>query len=785
MAMSKTDVAFVTAKALACIIAAAGAGAEAAQAIPPEGSYAPGQLTLQGGESIQANGHQLLMRADCDLVLSDDSGKVLWTSNTQSAAPGKSCRSPVLSYRSDGVLVIEASVNGAAPGPVWSVNTRGSSALALIAEIPYLEVLNPDQSLGWSPSNALASFSQTLAAQTGFGDPSYSTHVPAASPVAAAEGDLVDRSIAANQRAVTVVVKAPVVDRVYPVAPIGKGETPINYFANAVAAAGSNATVVFPKGQVYEFGAIDCVSGSDPKYTPAYWQINGATDLVIDGNGSTLNFASPCQGIVLNSAQRVVLRNFVIDWPRLRVAAVGTITATGGNGTTGYTYSLQLDREYVTPGAPKQIAAVTAWDSAKGYWSLDNPLEDVSYGAGYIPALSSAGSVSDVTSYGVAFAKGRRVLVRYYFPSGGPAVTLASGADVTFQGLTIYSSPQTGFYMAQGRGMRIDHCTITRSSGRPISLSADAVHISGAVGGDIIVENSSFAYQGDDGFNINTPLIGVGASAGTDQISVPNWFTPQVGDPIALFGPELAFLAKDYPSLVTSVNTNSDGTNTLGLSTSIPAAAAGGYLADLATPSARYIIRHNQYLHNRARGVLLQSAYGLVQNNTFVGQTLFPIYMVSSTFWGEGAGAQNLLVVGNHVSQPGRGGGLAAVVLTREDSASNPVYVSRAAPGRFPPTPAIHQNIIFAGNLIEHTPGAGFYISSANNVVLYRNTLFDTVRSPVPNVINSAPVIDVPVVINDASNILVEGNTFPGWNTGADPVAVDANTTSSVAVDRR
>jgi hypothetical protein len=257
-----------------------------------------------------------------------------------------------------------------------------------------------------------------------------------------------------------------------------------------------------------------------------------------------------------------------------------------------------------------------------------------------------------------------------------------------------------------------------------------------------------------------------------------------MGDPIALFGPELEFLAKDYPSLVTSVNTNSNGTNTLGLSAPIPAAAAGGYLADLATPSARYIIRHNQYLHNRARGVLLQSAYGLVQNNTFVGQTLFPIYLVSSTFWGDGAGAQNLLVVGNHVSQPGRGGGLAAVVLTREDSASNPVYVSRAAPGRFPPTPAIHQNIIFAGNLIEHTPGAGFYISSANNVVLYRNTLLDTVRSPVPNVINSAPVIDVPVVINDASNILLEGNTFPSWDTGVDPVAVDANATSGVTVER-
>ena len=67
--------------------------------------------------------------------------------------------------------------------------------------------------------------------------------------------------------------------------------------------------------------------------------------------------------------------------------------------------------------------------------------------------------------------------------------------------------------------------------------------------------------------------------------------------------------------------------------------------------------------------------------------------------------------------------------------------------------------------------------------MLYRNILRDTVRSPVPNVINSAPVIDVPVVVNDASNILIKGNEYPGWDTGTDPVAVDENTASDVAVE--
>jgi hypothetical protein len=39
-----------------------------------------------------------------------------------------------------------------------------------------------------------------------------------------------------------------------------------------------DSTIVFQPGVAYQFGAIDCVDGADPKYTPAYWQI---TDVLI------------------------------------------------------------------------------------------------------------------------------------------------------------------------------------------------------------------------------------------------------------------------------------------------------------------------------------------------------------------------------------------------------------------------------------------------------------------------------------------------------------------------
>lgn len=621
-----------------------------------------------------------------------------------------------------------------------------------------------------------------LTATIDVGDPPYSAQVAAVSPAPIAPGDRVDTTVTANGQRMTVVVKAPITTHTYHVPPIGAGQDPVAYFAGALAAAGNQATIVFPPGVAYQFGAIDCVDGADPMYTPAYVQVTGLSDVVIDGNGSTLNLTSPCQAIAVNDVQRVVLENFTVDWPDLAIAGVGVITATGGNGTDGFTFDVQLDPAAVAAGAGQTIAAVTAWDAVNGYWSLDRPLDDVSYGGVASPTLSSGGAASGVPSFGVSFPVGEHVLLRYAVGSS-PAIVLGTAGeadDVTFHGVTLSSSPQGGFFLQHGRGLRIDDCTVTRSNGRPISLVADAVHVDGAVGGDVIVENSTFAYQGDDGFNLNMPITAVAAGAGSTQLKLPDFASPQVGDPLALFDGELGFVVPPATLTVQSVTDNHDGTDTVTLGAGVPARAAGGYVADLAGPSARYILRNNQYLHNRARGVLLQTAYGLVEHNTFVGQTLMAIYVVSSTFWGEGAGAQNLLLLDNDVSQTGHGGGLAAVVVTREDSQATPVYMPASGSTPVPPIPAIHQNLILAGNRIHDTPGAGVYLSSANAVAVYRNQLSNTVQAPMANTINGAPTIAAPIVVNDASNVVLQSNVVSGGP--ADPVAIDATTTRGITV---
>lgn len=49
--------------------------------------------------------------------------------------------------------------------------------------------------------------------------------------------------------------------------------------------------------------------------------------MVIDGNGSVLNFRAPYAGVTLVRPERVVFKNFTIDWSTLQIASLGTIMA--------------------------------------------------------------------------------------------------------------------------------------------------------------------------------------------------------------------------------------------------------------------------------------------------------------------------------------------------------------------------------------------------------------------------------------------------------------------------
>jgi hypothetical protein len=143
-----------------------------------------------------------------------------------------------------------------------------------------------------------------------------------------------------------------------------------------------------------------------------------------------------------------------------------------------------------------------------------------------------------------------------------------------------------------------------------------------------------------------------------------------------------------------------------------------------------------------------------------------------TTFAPEGPGAQNLVIANNKISEGGVNGGPGAVILSRERM----VYSAAAH------NPPVHQNIIFMDNLISDVPGPAFYISSANDVILYRNTLRNTNSRVLENKWNGAGNLNFPIVINDASNILLQGNSIGAASSGRSPVFVDTANTTGVKI---
>jgi hypothetical protein len=523
----------------------------------------------------------------------------------------------------------------------------------------------------------------------------------------------------------------------------------------------------------------NCTSSTDrqPKYV--HWQLpQGAADLVIDGQGSTIDFSDLCLGLNLPAVQRVVLRNFSFAWPNIPIAAVGTVIATGGNGNTGYTYDLALPPPVVGQ-LPKMIAAATAWDRAADHWDLAYPDDDVSYGDGVTSGIplscaeteaarkAKGCTVRNIPSYGVSFRVGEALLVRYY--SFATAISI-SGDDVTLDHVTLKNLIGSDFSYSQGRGLRVTHLLLTRMAGRPISASGGGSLLTN-VGGDVVIEHSAIGYQSDDAFDMNTTIMRYTPNAVVnttpmnsfvfepshpDQLSWPSYNFAPAGDTIGIFDNGLAFkgIAK-----VVSVSTPPNGsTSTLTLDRAVdPSLAASGFIAGDLTNSAgaRYLIRDNDFAFNRARALLLQTPFGWVDHNRFTGQTLKSVYVLASQYWGEGAGAQELILSNNVFHGAGHAPTFYALDVMAE-AADFPNGQDEVV-GTASAAPAINQDIVVAHNrFITPQPADLVNLSSANNIVFDRNVFEDRAGE-------DYGLGQRPVSAHDLSNVFFSADNQYSW----------------------
>ncbi len=631
--------------------------------------------------------------------------------------------------------------------------------------------------------------------------PAYAHEETTVSPAQyeAGNGDFLAQFSSPSGKPVKIVVKAPVTSEVYDVPPIRPGQSAYEYLNDALYAAPNvprqNTVVNFPKGTYsVDFPLFsNCTSPIDhqPKYV--HWQVAGASDLVIDGHGSTINFSDFCLGLVLANVNRVTLKNFEFAWPDIQIASVGTVVAVGGNGNTGYTYDVRITDLSSSP-LPRMIAGATSWDRSADHFDLENPNDDVSYGDGIdngapLQCVESAReainscTVRNVPSYGVRFKVGESVLLRFY--NFAPAISL-SGNDITLDHITLKNLIGSAYTYAQGRGLHVTHVVLTRLPGKPVSAVGNGTLLTN-VGGDVVIDHSWIGYQCDDAFDMNTTLVRFTPTpvANTTPMNTltfdastptllpwPQDNLAQAGDVIGLFDNAMAFVGTTVAQAVSTPSSGGNAVLTLDRPVDAKLAASGFIAGDLTgSAGARYLIDHNVFAFNRARALLLQTPYGWVDDNTFIGQTLKQVYLLASQFWGEGPGAQELLLTHNRFDAGGHSFNSGFFALDIMGEAANFPNAQDEVAGTTSPAPPINQNIIVAANtFFTDQPQALLNVSSANDVLLYRDELVlrhaaepESSADVEAHWSAAVPLRQYPVAVHDATHVFFDELDYASW----------------------
>ncbi|MBV8745030.1 MAG: right-handed parallel beta-helix repeat-containing protein [Xanthobacteraceae bacterium] len=613
--------------------------------------------------------------------------------------------------------------------------------------------------------NILAHYDPGLVKAMGAYGPLFSSYIPRSNAEQAAPGDFVEKIVVPDGGEIRVLVKAPAPaepGKILKVAPIASRESANDYFDRAIkeAISGRYAAVIFPKA-VYDFV-------TPPPASPSHWLIKDAKDLTLDGQGSTLNFASPViAGVTIGSSQRIIFKNFNIDWPNELMASIGTIASTDN---ARHTMRIKIEPKYHVD-ADTHIVALSRWDAKSDpknpHLALKDYLEQYTNNA---HTVYLGDHTFEVPYWNVYLKVGDVMMIRHWgMAPWKNAIQTGASYNIDFENVNVYASPYLGFLLSGGGGYRLSHCSVTRlNPGRLVSSEADAVHVADNVG-DTIIEDSTFGYQGDDGINIHGAVgtfervaaNSVHWTAGGESSYAPySWIAGT--ETLGFFDGTFGFLG------TTSLQSRSNSKTGLSLALKGSAPQGATQLADLSRVSGRFVIRNNKFLFNRARGLLLQSSYGLVENNDFTGQTGHAI--VVGAGYGEGPGVQNVIFRGNQFSNVGsfpssafppnsdvRYGAVEVAVLQGAENVSsmNPV----------------HEGLIFDANTFSDLQGPGLFISRANDVVVVNNQFKNTNLSRVPN---ANPDLNGSIVLTHAHDVYLSKNAMEG--AGAlwiDPTSTD------------
>lgn len=506
------------------------------------------------------------------------------------------------------------------------------------------------------------------------------------------------------------------------------------------------AKLVLPKG-VYRFDDGEHLS------------FRGLKDFVFDGQRSELVFSIPRSFVSITGCERVLFRDFIIDWdwqkqPLARIAQI-TQVAPGFESfdvlfpehdeipdDLRFRDMIPMHQRTLTPGCPR------------GFEFHETVVED--HREKVTP--NTLRLFCRRPEHMTFLSEGQTYRMRHFvYDANG--ISMDSNQHLTLEDITIYSAPGHALISSGDQHhWQLLHCSLKRRPGktRCISATADGHHISNSQG-FYRMEHCDFSYNGDDCLNIHdnscTGIKKVGERTAVVG-NVRRWRNPfEPGDPVEFRNGDLSPM--NLRLSVDSVKWNEEqGECEIAFDELLPDdLAADTILFNRRYDSGNYIVRNNFFHHNRARGMLIHASNGLVEGNHFYMNqgSAIQIQCGVEQRWAEGFGVQNLVVRNNLIESCDVNHWNMAVV-----------YMDVYLPGghtRYP----IFRDIVFESNTIVDCPQAAFFLSSCANVTVTGNTVMNPNNRRIcagdGNTLQTRERYKGTIGISHAQDVHIAGNT--------------------------
>jgi hypothetical protein len=460
------------------------------------------------------------------------------------------------------------------------------------------------------------------------------------SPVVPGPGDLSHTWVGADGVPANVVVRTPRTagKPTVTIAPPPPGEDAAPLFQAAVAQAKKNGggVVKLAPGE-YHFR-----SGNTEQPNLAHIILSRLADVDIQAAGATILFEAGLDGIFVQDCVRTRIQGARMYDARV-LSGTGRVRAVDG------VKQLQLD-------APLPAGVGIYWVQAMNEDSHTWPLIQV---RGIItptmPQPVKVGERAYTTPELRGFQDGQHVAVRFTHYAGRAIYIrdsyTGSSEDIVLDGLHIGSVGGMGIGIKmRGRGVAIVNSSIMASPGRPYSANYDGIHMVAAKG-DVLIRGNSIAHTGDDLINLRSH-IHKATPTGTDTATLTNDARLiRVGDEVAFFNKDGEYLGRRIVSQAPPIGNSDVVTFTFQPGEPFTEAA---YARVINMTARRFAVVDNTLYDAAGRGMLIQVANGIVQNNVFRNLPRSAVRMLTSFEpWLEGAGAINVRVSGNTIENGG------------------------------------------------------------------------------------------------------------------------------------